>query len=99
MLQAQIFIDMDELKGTRPLYDYIMHFLAEQGIVGTTTFKGHEGFGKNHQIKRPTDLFSFDEPPILIMFIDDEAKVRAAISLLRQEVKNAFITVHPIEKL
>ena len=99
MLQGQIFIDMDELKDSRPLYVYIMHFLAEHGILGATSFKGHSGFGKNQQIKRPTELFSFDEPPMLITFIDEEAKVRDAIAALRQEVTNAFITVHTIEKL
>lgn len=99
MLQGQIFVDMDELKGSRPLYDFIMHFLAEHGILGATSFKGHSGFGKNLQIKRPTELFSFDEPPMLITFIDEEKKVRAVITALRQEVTNALITVHTIEKL
>jgi PII-like signaling protein len=99
MLQGQIFIDMDELKDSRPLHDYIMHFLAEHDIVGATSFTGHTGFGKNHQIKRPTELFSFDEPPILITFIDEEKKVRSVISELRKEVTHAFIAVHPIEML
>ncbi len=99
MLQGQIFIDMDELKDSRPLHDYIMHFLAEYGILGATSFKGHTGFGKNHQIKRPNELFSFDEPPMLITFIDEEKKVRDIIAALRKEVTNAFITVHNVEKL
>ena len=99
MLQGQIFINMDELKDSRPLYDYIMHFLAEHGILGATSFKGHTGFGKNHQIKRPNELFSFDEPPMLITFIDEEKKVRDIIAALRKEVTNAFITVYNVEKL
>ena len=99
MLQGQIFIDMDEFHRSRPLHDYILHFLAEHDITGATSFKGHTGFGKNHQIKRPTELFSFDEPPMLIMFIDEDDKVRAVIEALRKEVTNAFITVHRVEKL
>lgn len=99
MLQGQIFIDMDELKDNRPLHDYVMHFLTEHGILGATSFKGHTGFGRNHQIKRPTEMFSFDEPPMLITFIDDEKKVRDVIVALRKEVTNAFITVHNVEKL
>ena len=90
---------MVEVKDFRPLHDYIMHFLAEHGILGATSIKGHTGFGKNHQIKRPTELFSFDEPPMIITFIDEDKKVRAAIADLRKEVRNAFITGHNVERL
>lgn len=99
MLQAQLFINMDELKNSRPLHDYIMHFLSEHGILGATSFRGHSGFGKNHQIKRPSELFSFDEPPMLITFIDEDTKVRDVIAALRKEIPNAFITIHGAEMI
>ncbi|MBL0740831.1 DUF190 domain-containing protein [Chryseolinea lacunae] len=99
MLQAQIFIDLEETIGDQSLEDYIMQFLAEHHILGATSFRGHSGFGKNHRIKRPSELFSFDEPPAMILFIDEEEKVRHVVGLLRKHMKGGFITVHPIEKL
>ncbi len=99
MLQAQIFIDLEELKGSQPLHDYIIQFLIEQDISGATSFKGFTGFGINNKIKRPNDLFSFDEPPMMITFIDEDEKVRNAITALRKEVKNGFIVVHNVEKI
>lgn len=75
MLQAQIFIDKDELIGEKPLYEFIMQFLLLQHVKGATAFKGVMGFGEKEQMKRPNQLFSFDEPPMMITFIDDEEKV------------------------
>ena len=99
MLQAQIFIDLEELKDGQTLHDYIIQFLVEQGISGATSFKGFAGFGANNKIKRPNDIFSFDEPPVIITFIDEEKKVRQAVAALRNEVKRGFIVVHNVEKI
>ena len=53
MLQAQIFIDKDELFGTQPLFEYIMQFLLLNHVKGATAFKGVMGFGEKQQIQRP----------------------------------------------
>ena len=98
MLEAQIFVDKEELKGMTLLYEYIMQFLIKHHIAGATCFRGQEGFGRNQLIKRPDALFSFDEPPMMIVFIDTDEKVRQVLTALRQEVKSGFIVVHPVEK-
>ena len=98
MLQAQIFIDKDELHGTRPLSEYIMKFLIQHKIIGATAFSGEAGFGKNQVIKNPTRLFSFDESPMVILFVDDEKKVLSVLTALRKEVSSGFITTHTVEK-
>ena len=98
MLQAQIFIDIEALKGTQSLHDYIIQFLVEHDISGATSFRGYTGFGRNHKIKRPNELFSFDEPPIVITFIDHETKVTAVLRELRKEMKAGLIITHTVEK-
>lgn len=98
MLQAQIYIDKEELIEGKPFHEFIMKFLIEHGISGATSFTGHSGFGKNQKMKRPNDLFSFDEPPMLIIFIDQDEKVRALIKTLRHITARGFITVHAVEK-
>ena len=97
MLQAQIFIDKDELHGSQPLFEYILRFLIRHKIKGATAFRGQIGFGSNQHLKRPDDLFSFDEPPIMITFIDEDEKVINTISQLRKEFKNGLIITHPVE--
>ncbi|AYB31719.1 DUF190 domain-containing protein [Chryseolinea soli] len=97
MLQAQIFIDKDELHGSQPLFEYIIRFLIRHKIKGATAFRGHIGFGLNQHLKRPDDLFSFDEPPMMITFIDEDEKVINTVSQLRKEFKNGLIITHPVE--
>lgn len=97
MLQAQIFIDKDELHGSQALFEYILRFLIRHKIKGATAFRGQIGFGSTQHLKRPDDLFSFDEPPIMITFIDEDEKVINTVSLLRKEFKSGLITTHPVE--
>jgi len=97
MMQAQIFIDKDELHGSHPLFEYIIRFLIRHKIKGATAFRGYLGFGSHQHLKRPDDLFSFDEPPMMITFIDEDEKVLNTIALLRKEVKNGLIITHPVE--
>ncbi|MBX7124675.1 MAG: DUF190 domain-containing protein [Cyclobacteriaceae bacterium] len=97
MLQAQIYFDKDKYKDDKPMTDYIMEFLLDQRIAGATAFRGDVGFGEHQHIKRPGQLFSFDEPPMVIVFIDEDEKVRKVLTNLRKKVKTGFIIVSPVE--
>lgn len=96
MVQAQIYIDQEKMKGIKPLHQYIMHLLMENGIAGATAFTGYSGFGKHQRLKQPGLQFSFDETPMLITFIDVERKVNAALTELRKEYRGGFIVTHPV---
>lgn len=97
MIQAQIFIDKDELKGTKPLHQFIMQLLIENGIAGATSFIGYSGFGRHHRLKQPAQQFSFDETPMLITFIDEDKKVKEALTELRKQYRGGFIVTHLVE--
>lgn len=96
MLQAEIFIDKDEWKGLKPLHQFLMELLMENGIVGATSFEGYTGFGKHHRLKRPTREYSFDETPILIVFTDEAEKVKKALKEIRKQYKGGFIVTHSV---
>ncbi|KAA2240803.1 DUF190 domain-containing protein [Chitinophaga agrisoli] len=98
MLQAQIYIDKDEVFGSLPLYEYILRFLIRHRVAGATAFRGQIGFGVHHQLKRPDSIFSFDEPPMLIIFIDEEHRVREVLKALRKEISSGLIVVNQVEK-
>ena len=97
MLQAQIFISADHWKDEIPLFEYIMQFLVKQKVQGATVNRGRLGFDGKH-LSRPNDLFSFDETPMVISFIDEEEKVKSALTLLRKEVKSGFIVTNHVDK-
>lgn len=98
MLQAQIYIDKDEVHGAQPLYEYIVQFLLKQKVAGATAFRGVIGFGEHHQVKRPDSIFSFDEPPIMITFIDEEEKVLHTLKELRKRISSGFIITTKVER-
>jgi PII-like signaling protein len=97
MLQAQIFLDKDQWKGNQQLYHFVLEFLIHQKIKGATVFEGIAGFGKKHYIQNPYGLFSFDDLPIMITFVDQEEKIRQVLSLLRQEMNAGYIITHQVE--
>ena len=98
LLRAEIYFDKDELGSTNPLHEFIMKSLMGSDIRGATAFQGSLGFGKDHQLKKPNELFSFDDPPMLILFIDEETKVKKALAKLRKSMKRGFFFVSRVEE-
>ncbi len=98
MLQAQIFLDEDDFRETVPMHKYIMKLLINEGIAGATSFRGQSGFGKNHNLQQPNQQFSFDDAPILITFIDEDDKVKHAITEIRKKFDGGLIVTHSVEK-
>lgn len=97
MKQASIYFDKDKYFNDKPMADYLMEFLHESNVRGATIFRGEAGFGESRAIKRPKQLFSFDDPPMVIVFIDEDEKVNQALTLLRKKVKTGFIVVNQVE--
>lgn len=98
MLQAQIFIDKDDRHNGEPLDQFIMQFLMKHKVAGATSFKAFTGFGSNQYLKQPGLLFSFDEPPMMITFIDEDEKVRATVTALRKEFTGGLIITSEVQR-
>lgn len=96
MMQAQIFFDRDDRKRDQPLHKFIMDFLIKSGIAGATLFEGTAGFGKNDHIQTPNQLFSFDETPVVITFIDEDEKVKNVLRELRKQTSIGLFISHAV---
>lgn len=97
MLQAQIFIEKDELQDMQPLYEFVMQFLFKQKLKGATLFEAKSGFKEHEKLYKPNELFSFDDVPMMITFIDEDEKVRKALTELKNVMKGGFIVTHKVE--
>ncbi|MFT4031121.1 MAG: DUF190 domain-containing protein [Siphonobacter sp.] len=98
MLQAQIILDKDEMdENGQPLYLTILQWMVQHNLVTATVFEGISGISASHRITRPGALFSFDEPPVLILFEDEDEKVRAALREIRTFSPTAFIIAYEVE--
>ncbi|MDI9871354.1 DUF190 domain-containing protein [Flectobacillus roseus] len=97
MTQVQIFIDKDDLLGSKYVYDVILKHLIGHNVAGATVFEGWMGFGKNHVLKKPHDLLSFDHPPLMISFVDEDEKVEETLTSLREIYKGGLIVKSKVE--
>jgi PII-like signaling protein len=98
MLQANIYFDKDDLLGSQSLEEFIMEFLLKKKVSGATAFRGAFGFGQNQHMKQPNLLFSFDEPPMMITFVDEDEKVKRTLTDLRKVFKGGLITTHLVDR-
>jgi len=97
MMQADIYFDRNDLHGEQSLETFITGFLMKRKVSGATAFKGAFGFGVNQHLKQPGLLFSFDEPPMVISFVDEDEKVRKVLTELRSEYKGGLIVSHQVD--
>ncbi len=97
MLQAQIFIDKHGLIGSQMLHEFILQLLIKNNINGATVFEGSLGYGINQHINNPNALFSFDNTPMVVVFIDTDVKVKNALQALRKVWKGGLITTCSVD--
>lgn len=91
MLQVQVFFDQDDRHDDRPLADYLIRYLLRNGIRGATIFAATTGFGEKRRIHEPRKIGHLDESPLLLIFTDDEARVREVLPHLRQVVRGGMV--------
>lgn len=98
MTQAQIFIDKDDMINGQLVYEFIMRFLIIHKIQGGTLFRGRLGYGATQYLHRPNVLFSFDETPMMITFIDEDENVKTVLAELRKQYSGGFIITHAVQQ-
>ena len=94
---ARIYIgERDQWHG-KPLVQAIVRVLRERGMAGASSFLGMEGFGASSHLHTTRILSLSQDLPVLIEFVDTEAKVRAVLPELDMMVKDGLITLERVE--
>jgi PII-like signaling protein len=99
MLEITLFLDEDDRHEGKQMQEYIMRYLMHHGIMGATVFAATMGYGHKHHLHRPKGLGTSDEGPIMIVFIDDEAKVRNVLPHLKEIVREGLIVATKVERI
>ncbi len=100
MLEVKVFLVADAVHKGRPLYEYVLQYLMEQGISGASVFSAHMGFGPRHQLNQPQRFGSAGhEAPMLLLFVDDEAKVRAVLPHVKEVVGADHVVATRAERI
>jgi PII-like signaling protein len=88
-----MFFDESEAWGDPriPLYEAVVRVLMEEGIAGATVLKGELGYGAGHQLTQDGLFGSTAERPVVVMAIDREEKLRAALPSLRPMIRQGLV--------
>jgi len=99
MIEVTLFLDEDDRYNGKPMHEQIMRLLMHHGIRGASSFSALMGYGHKHHLHHPKALGTVDEGPIMILFIDEEAKVQAVLPLLKEVVREGLIVTKSVQKV
>lgn len=99
-LKVTIHLNRDTGGAHGFLADDVMAFLQKHGIEGATAIQAHAGYGAHRQLHTSGagDVEGL-HLPILIHFIEQQAKVDAIIDELLAMVTDGLVEAHPTQVL
>lgn len=87
--------------GSDLLYEHLVSMANEQGITGTTVYRGIKGFGKNNIFNKLCFWKPVEKCPVIIELIDKTEVLEKFFKIietdLRQIPNGCLVTITPIE--
>jgi PII-like signaling protein len=72
--------------GREPLHEALVGVLEAHGIAGATVIPGIMGYGAHRGVHRKGLIGAPHDKPVILVVIENEAKLRAALPTLRPMV-------------
>lgn len=79
--------------GRKRTSEYLLRLLLREGILGAAVYRAVMGFGEKHHIHMPRRFGTSDEAPLLLLFIDEEERVRRVLPLVREAIGRGLIVL------
>ena len=95
-LQLTIYIKQTDMSGDLSTYEVIIRHLHHAEIAGATALRGSMGYGRHGHVHRKGLLGISDDHPMIIVAIDDAAKIEAILPALREMVKGSLMTLQEV---
>jgi PII-like signaling protein len=99
MLEVTLFLDDDDRHEGQPAHEHIMRYLMHHGIAGASAFSAVSGFGHKHHLHHRHGLAIADQGPMMIVFIDEDEKVRQVIPHIRSVVQEGLMVARHVSRL
>jgi uncharacterized protein len=93
----KIYVGEKERFKDKPLYQYLVHWLKEQGIVGVTVCRGIEGYGQDKVLHTARLLELSSDLPIILEIVDTSEKIESILPKVEMIVNKGLIFSVDIE--
>ncbi|MEG4810077.1 DUF190 domain-containing protein [Microcoleus sp. F8-D3] len=98
--QLTIYISKSDCWHHQPLHQALLGIARRQGLTGITVMRAIFGYGKHGIFRTTNQLDSSSESsylPLVVTVIDSESASAEFFSLVKEMVKDKFVTCQPIE--
>nr|WP_296073268.1 DUF190 domain-containing protein [uncultured Actinoplanes sp.] len=96
-LRLSVFIGESDTWHHKPLYTEIVHRAHRCGLAGATVLRGIEGFGASQRVHTTRLLSLSEDLPVVVVIVDEPAKVRDFLPELDELVAEGLVVVDPVE--
>jgi PII-like signaling protein len=96
-LRVTVFIGEDDRYHHRPLSTEIVHRAHAAGLAGASVVRGCEGFGASSRIHTSRLVSLSEDLPVLVIIVDEPAKIRAFLPQLEELVQEGLVVVDEVE--
>lgn len=93
----KIYVGEKEQFKNKPLYQYLVHWLREQGIIGVTVCRGIEGYGQDKILHSARLLELSSDLPIILEIVDTAEKIDSIVPNVSRIVPKGLIFTVDIE--
>jgi len=93
----KVYVGEKERFKDKPLYQYLVHWLQEQGIIGVTVFRGIEGYGQDKVLHTARLLELSSDLPIILEIVDTEEKIDSIVPEVAKMVPKGLVYTVDIE--
>jgi PII-like signaling protein len=91
--KVSIYVNEDTQHHLGPLYEAILNFLLHKGVAGATATRALAGFGSHRRIHTPKMELLAEHLPIIVEFVESDAKVDELLPSLYEMVGDGLIEV------
>lgn len=88
-----IYLDEQDWWGNQPLYEAVVQKLRKLDLAGATVHKGILGYGAHNRVNKAGFLGLSQDMPVTITVIDKEEKVRQALPMLGEMIREGLIAL------
>ncbi len=92
-----IYLGEDDHWHHKPLYHEIVRRARDAGLAGASVLRGVEGYGTSSLIHTTRILSLSEDLPVVIVIIDEEAKLRAFLPRLDELIGDGLVTLDQVE--